>query len=133
MFYAVSWNGTPWVVCSEVFPGSVRTVTQMTAAASNWFWNFVISRATPTMFLSMVRQLPRSTRVIAHQLPPQGYGVYLFFGTMMMLSIPFIVFLLPETMHVPYVSSTRPVGFRSHSPSALRTASRRWTVFSLRE
>ncbi|KAK4698530.1 hypothetical protein P7C70_g7745, partial [Phenoliferia sp. Uapishka_3] len=62
IFYAVSWNGTPWVVCSEVFPGSVRTVTQMCAAASNWLWNFVISRATPTMFLKM------------------GYGVYLFFG-----------------------------------------------------
>ncbi|KAL8284116.1 hypothetical protein RQP46_004865 [Phenoliferia psychrophenolica] len=83
IFYAVSWNGTPWVVCAEVFPGSVRTVTQMCAAASNWLWNFVISRATPTMFSNM------------------GYGVYMFFATMMMISIPFIVFLLPETMHVP--------------------------------
>lgn len=32
-----------------------------------------------------------------------GYGVYLFFGSMMILSIPFCVFFLPETMHVPYV------------------------------
>jgi len=81
--YAVSWNGTPWVVCSEVFPGSVRTVTSMLAAASNWLWNFVISRATPTMFLNM------------------GYGVYLFFATMMVISIPYIVFFLPETKAIP--------------------------------
>jgi len=83
IFYAVSWNGTPWVVCSEVFPGSVRTVTSMLAAASNWLWNFVISRATPTMFLTM------------------GYGVYLFFATMMIISIPYIVFFLPETKAIP--------------------------------
>ncbi|GAA5998706.1 hypothetical protein JCM5350_001442, partial [Sporobolomyces pararoseus] len=66
-FYAVSWNGTPWVVNSEAFPGAVRQVTQCFAASSNWLWNFVISRATPTMFLKMGKR---------------GYGVYLFFATM---------------------------------------------------
>lgn len=86
IFYAVSWNGTPWVVCAEVFPGSVRMVTQMCAAASNWLWNFVISRATPTMFLEM---------------GPGGYGVYLLFASMTTLSIPYVLFLLPETMHIP--------------------------------
>ncbi|GAA5909761.1 hypothetical protein JCM5296_002304, partial [Sporobolomyces johnsonii] len=85
-FYAVSWNGTPWVVNSESFPGAVRQVTQCFAATSNWLWNFVISRATPTMFLKM---------------GAGGYGVYLFFATMQVLSIPYIVFLLPETRHVP--------------------------------
>lgn len=35
-FYAVSWNGTPWVVNSEAFPGAVRQVTQCFAASSNW-------------------------------------------------------------------------------------------------
>ncbi|GAA5861675.1 hypothetical protein JCM1840_005228 [Sporobolomyces johnsonii] len=85
-FYAVSWNGTPWVVNSESFPGAVRQVTQCFAATSNWLWNFVISRATPTMFLRM---------------GAGGYGVYLFFATMQVLSIPYIVFLLPETRHVP--------------------------------
>ncbi|GAA6035531.1 hypothetical protein JCM8097_000301 [Rhodosporidiobolus ruineniae] len=82
-FYAVSWNGTPWVVNSESFPGAVRQVTQCFAATSNWLWNFVISRATPTMFLNM------------------GYGVYLFFAAMQVLSIPYIVLLLPETRNIP--------------------------------
>lgn len=35
-FYAIGWNGTPWVVNSESFPGSVRLVSSTTAAASNW-------------------------------------------------------------------------------------------------
>ena len=48
--------------------------------------NFVISRATPTMFLNM-----------GHS----GYGVYLFFGAMQVLSLPYIIFLLPETRNIP--------------------------------
>ena len=40
VFYSVGWNGTPWVVNSEIFPGSVRTLTQTLAAMSNWLWNF---------------------------------------------------------------------------------------------
>ena len=31
----------------------------------------------------------------------QGYGVYIFFATMMMLSLPYLYFLLPETKNVP--------------------------------
>lgn len=85
-FYAVSWNGTPWVVNSEAFPGAVRQVTQCFAASSNWLWNFVISRATPTMFLRMGKH---------------GYGVYLFFATMQVLSVFYVALLLPETRNIP--------------------------------
>lgn len=53
---------------------------------SNWLWNFVIARATPTMFLKM-----------GHS----GYGVYLFFGLMQVVSIIYVVYLLPETKNVP--------------------------------
>ncbi|GAA5973980.1 hypothetical protein JCM3765_003705, partial [Sporobolomyces pararoseus] len=42
-FYAVSWNGTPWVVNSESFPGAVRQVTQCFAASSNWLCEFLQS------------------------------------------------------------------------------------------
>ncbi|KAK4047812.1 hypothetical protein OIV83_005154 [Microbotryomycetes sp. JL201] len=86
IFYAVSWNGTPWVVCSEVFPGAVRQVTQMCAATSNWAWNLCIARATPYMFASM---------------GAGGYGVYLLFASMMCASVPFVIFLLPETKGIP--------------------------------
>ncbi|TNY22236.1 general substrate transporter [Rhodotorula diobovata] len=85
-FYAASFNGTPWVVNSEAFPGTVRQVTQCIAACSNWLWNFVISRATPTMFLRM---------------GSGGWGVYLFFCLMQLAAIPYICLLLPETRHIP--------------------------------
>ncbi|BGP51853.1 hypothetical protein JCM10450v2_007809 [Rhodotorula kratochvilovae] len=86
VFYAVSWNGTPWVVVAESFSGSIQSVAQVFGAGSNWLWNFVISRATPTMFLRM-----------GHS----GYGVFVFFALMMALSIPYVYFLLPETKSVP--------------------------------
>ena len=31
----------------------------------------------------------------------RGYGVYLFFATMQILSIPYIILLLPETRNIP--------------------------------
>ena len=53
-FYTPSWNGTPWVLNSEIFDQSTRSLGQASAACNNWFWNFIISRFTPQMFLSMV-------------------------------------------------------------------------------
>lgn len=83
LFYTPSWSGTPWVVNSEMFDQNVRTLAQACAAASNWFWNFLVARFTPQMFSSM------------------GFGVWIFFASLQLLSIPFVYFLLPETKSVP--------------------------------
>jgi sugar porter (SP) family MFS transporter len=82
-FYTPSWNGTPWVINSEMFSQQTRSLGQASAAANNWFWNFIISRFTPQMFLKM------------------EYGVYFFFACLMILSIPFVFFLIPETKGIP--------------------------------
>ncbi|KAF2127322.1 general substrate transporter [Dothidotthia symphoricarpi CBS 119687] len=82
-FYTPSWNGTPWVINSEMFSPQTRSLGQASAAMNNWFWNFIISRFTPQMFLTM------------------GYGVYFFFASLMILSVPFVYFLIPETKGVP--------------------------------
>ena len=82
-FYTPSWNGTPWVINSEMFSQQTRSLGQASAAANNWFWNFIISRFTPQMFLTM------------------SYGVYFFFASLMILSIPFVFFLIPETKGIP--------------------------------
>ena len=87
--YTPSWNGTPWVVNSEMFPQNVRTLGQAFAAASNWLFNFLIARFTPQMFTAM------------------GYGVYFFFASLMILSIVFVFFLLPETKGIPLESMDR--------------------------
>ncbi|CEN62836.1 Putative Quinate permease [Aspergillus calidoustus] len=85
-FYTPSWNGTPWVINSEMFDPTVRSLAQACAAASNWLWNFLISRFTPQMFDKM------------------SYGVYFFFASLMILSIIFVWFLIPETKGIPLES-----------------------------
>ena len=50
------------------------------------FWLAIV---TPQMFLSMGKS---------------GCGVYFFFATMMILSIPFVFFLIPETKGIPLES-----------------------------
>lgn len=88
-FYTPSWNGTPWVVNAEMFDQNTRSLGQMWAAMNNWFWNFIIARFTPQMFLTM------------------GYGVYFFFASLMLLSIIFVWFLLPETKSIPLEAMDR--------------------------
>lgn len=88
-FYTPSWNGTPWVLNSEMFDQNTRALGQASAAANNWFWNFIISRFTPQMFLTM------------------KYGVYFFFASMMILSTVFVFFLIPETKSVPLEAMDR--------------------------
>ena len=85
-FYTPTWNGTPWVLNSEMFDNNTRALCQASAAASNWFWNFLISRFTSQMFLKMGEH---------------GYGVYMFFASMMIVSIIFAWFFVPETKGVP--------------------------------
>lgn len=64
-----------------MFPTYIRAATQSFVAASNWLFAFLIARFTPQMFKAM------------------GYGVYLFFASLMVLSIPFV-----------YVSRCIPLG-----------------------
>ncbi|KAK0662851.1 Quinate permease [Lasiodiplodia hormozganensis] len=65
------------------------TPSWASAAANNWFWNFIISRFTPQMFLKM------------------EYGVYFFFASLMILSSIFVYFLVPETKGVPLEAMDR--------------------------
>ncbi|KAJ6561538.1 quinate permease [Mycena vulgaris] len=95
--YGPSWNGTPWVIASEVFPQHVRTLTQSLLAASQWIWQFVIARATPYMFISM------------------GYGTYLFFGLLTLVGGVYVYFVVPETAGIPIEDMDAIFGFRAAS------------------
>jgi sugar porter (SP) family MFS transporter len=83
IFYGASWNGTPWVVGSEIFPMQSRSLGMVFMAASNWLYNFAIARATPVAFLNI------------------GWGFYLIFACLMFLSVPWVFFMLPETKGIP--------------------------------
>jgi hypothetical protein len=96
-----------------MFDQSVRSLGQASAAANNWFWNFIISRFTPQMFLSMGKN---------------GCGVYFFFASMMLCSCVFVFFLIPETKGIPLESMDRlfqvkPV-WRAHATIHAEDASR---------
>ncbi|KAG7284070.1 hypothetical protein NEMBOFW57_010431 [Staphylotrichum longicolle] len=88
-FYTPSWNGTPWVINSEMFDQNTRSLGQASASANNWFWNFIVSRFTPQMFLKM------------------EYGVYFFFASLMIISIVFVYFYVPETKSIPLEAMDR--------------------------
>ncbi|KAJ5337794.1 hypothetical protein N7452_004522 [Penicillium brevicompactum] len=81
--YTPTWNGTPWVINSEFFDPNFRSLAQAATTASNWLFNFLISRFTEQMFEAM------------------GYGVYMFFAALSFLAFFFAFFLIPETSGVP--------------------------------
>lgn len=83
--YTPSWNGTPWVLNSEMFDQNVRTLAQAFAASCNWLFNFLIARFTPQMFTAM------------------GFGVYMFFASLMLCAFVYVFFLVPETKGKHYL------------------------------
>ncbi|KAE9400105.1 hypothetical protein BT96DRAFT_657693 [Gymnopus androsaceus JB14] len=82
VFYSPSSNGISWVSTAEVFPQHTRTFTQACMAANNWLYSFLIARFTPQS------SLPWAT-------------AYLFFASLMVLSIAFVFLFVPETKQVP--------------------------------
>lgn len=88
-FYTPSWNGTPWVINSEMFDQNTRSLGQANAAANNWFWNFIVARFTEQMFGAW------------------GYGVYFFFASLMIVSVVFVFLCVPETKALPLEAMDR--------------------------
>ncbi|KAL1904713.1 hypothetical protein Sste5344_009577 [Sporothrix stenoceras] len=87
--YTPTWNGTPWVVNSELFDPNIRSLAQAATTSNNWLWNFLVSRFTKQMFAAM------------------GYGVYFFFAALSLGAFVFTFFLIPETKGVPLEAMDR--------------------------
>ncbi|OJJ49485.1 hypothetical protein ASPZODRAFT_129965 [Penicilliopsis zonata CBS 506.65] len=81
--YTPTWNGTPWVINSELFDPNIRALAQAATTANNWLWNFLISRFTKQMFATMF------------------YGVYFFFAALSFCAFFYAFFLIPETKGIP--------------------------------
>lgn len=77
--YCFSWGPVPWVYCSEIFSNNLRSYGVAWAAATQWFWNFVVSYVTPLL----VQHLSRG-------------GVFFFFAAINIFSCAY-AFLIPET------------------------------------
>lgn len=83
LFYGMSWNGTPWVINSEIFSQEICTLTQAINAMSNWFWAFIMGRFSGKAVDAI------------------GFRLYFIFATCMLV-FPVVIYLFyPETKEVP--------------------------------
>jgi hypothetical protein len=83
MIFGAMWsfgaNGLPWIISSEIFPSSLRSISGPFAAMSVWLWTYVVTKALPSMYTSM------------------GYGVYIFFASALICASVYAFFFIPET------------------------------------
>ena len=62
-FYSMGWGPLPWVYVADIFPTRTRHFGLATASASQWFFNFIVSKWTPDMKTAL------------------GYKLFLMFAT----------------------------------------------------
>lgn len=78
-FYSMGWGPLPWVYVSDIFPTATRHYGLALASATQWLFNFNLTRVT----LSMVNTL--------------GYKLFFVFGTMNLGPMLLFSILIPET------------------------------------
>ncbi|EPQ52902.1 general substrate transporter [Gloeophyllum trabeum ATCC 11539] len=78
-FYSMGWGPLPWVYVSDIFPTRTRHYGLAVASASQWLWNFVVSKVTPMMVTDL------------------GYKIFLMFATINIAGMGVFSLLIPET------------------------------------
>ncbi|PPQ99278.1 hypothetical protein CVT24_009278, partial [Panaeolus cyanescens] len=78
-FYAMGWGPLPWIYVADIFPTRTRHFGLSVASASQWLWNFVISKLTPDMVTSL------------------GYKMFLMFASFNVGALGLFSILIPET------------------------------------
>ncbi|KAF8068087.1 general substrate transporter [Lyophyllum atratum] len=78
-FYSMGWGPLPWVYVSDIFPTRTRHYGLATASASQWLWNFVVSKVTPDMITNL------------------GWKIFIMFGTVNIGAMGTFAFFIPET------------------------------------
>ncbi|CAE6440618.1 unnamed protein product [Rhizoctonia solani] len=77
--YSFGWGSVPWAVMAECAPNHLRTLAMALGLMTNWLFNFVISKITPTLLATI------------------GFGTFLLFGSFSIVMILWTIFFLPET------------------------------------
>ncbi|KAJ8490166.1 hypothetical protein ONZ45_g5181 [Pleurotus djamor] len=78
-FYSMGWGPLPWVYCSDIFPTRTRHYGLALASASQWLWNFVVSKVTPDILSAL------------------GYKIFFMFATINIGGMAVFSLLIPET------------------------------------
>ncbi|KAF8649919.1 hypothetical protein AX16_005476 [Volvariella volvacea WC 439] len=78
-FYSMGWGPLPWVYVADIFPTRTRHYGLALASASQWLWNFVVSKVTPQMKTAL------------------GYKLFIMFATVNIGAMGLFSVLIPET------------------------------------
>ncbi|KAF7797263.1 hypothetical protein EIP86_008456 [Pleurotus ostreatoroseus] len=78
-FYSMGWGPLPWVYVADIFPTRTRHYGLATASASQWLFNFVVSKVTPTLETDL------------------GYKLFFMFATINIGGMAIFCLLIPET------------------------------------
>lgn len=78
-FYSCGWGPIPWIYCSDIFPNRTRHYGMALASASQWLFNFTLSKITPTMVTAL------------------GWKLFITFATINIFGGCVFIFFLPET------------------------------------
>ncbi|KAK3115778.1 hypothetical protein LTR53_004553 [Teratosphaeriaceae sp. CCFEE 6253] len=81
-FFQFGWGPVCWIYVSEIPTARLRSMNVAIAAATQWLFNFVVARATLTMFVTCGRG---------------GYGTFLIYGSFCFSMFFFVWFFIPET------------------------------------
>ncbi|EPS41924.1 hypothetical protein H072_4112 [Dactylellina haptotyla CBS 200.50] len=80
--FQFGWGPVCWIYVSEIPTTRLRGINVSFAAATQWLFNFAVSRATPVMLVHVGRS---------------GFGTYFIFGSFNFAMCVFVWFLIPET------------------------------------
>ncbi|KAF9457606.1 general substrate transporter [Collybia nuda] len=78
-FYSMGWGPLPWVYVSDIFPTRTRHYGLALASATQWLFNFVVSKVTPDMISDL------------------GYKIFLMFAAVNIGAMGLFSALIPET------------------------------------
>jgi sugar porter (SP) family MFS transporter len=78
-FYSMGWGPLPWVYVADIFPTRTRHYGLAVGSSSQWLWNFVVAKVTPTIH----------TRL--------GYKMFLLFASLNIGAMAPFSLIIPET------------------------------------
>lgn len=78
-FYSMGWGPLPWVYVSDIFPTRTRHYGLAVGSGSQWLWNFVVAKVTPTLEADL------------------GFKLFMMFATINIGGMAVFSLFLPET------------------------------------
>ncbi|EQB51123.1 hypothetical protein CGLO_09368 [Colletotrichum gloeosporioides Cg-14] len=95
--FQFGWGPCCWIYVSEIATTRLRATNVSFAAATQWLFNFVVSRAVPPMLETM---------------GTGGFGTYIFFCGWCLVMTAFVWFFVPETKGLSLEAMNHLFGFQ---------------------